>query len=72
MKKRSKLAYSSSIPFAYLISKVCSSLQEEGLSTSGAEALLIGRKAFLEGKGRLSSYSNVLSFAVTLSFSLSF
>ena len=72
MKKKSKLAYSFSIPFAYLINKVCACLLQESLSTSGAEALLIGRKAFLEGKGRLSSYSIVLSFVVTLSFSLSF
>ena len=72
MKKRSKLAYSFSIPFAYLINKVCACLQQEGLSTSGAEALLIGRKAFRGSKERLSSYSIVLSFVVTLSFSLSF
>lgn len=72
MKKRSKLAYSSSIPFAYLINKVCIYLQQESLSSCEAEALLIGKKAFRGGKGRLSSYSIVLSFVVTLSFSLSF
>ena len=72
MKKRSKLAYSSSIPFAYLINKVCACLQQESLSSCEEEALLIGKKAFRGGKERLSSYSNVLSFAVILSFSLSF
>ena len=50
---------------------MCACLQQESLSSCEEEALLIGKKAFRGGKERLSSYSIVLSFAVTLSFSLS-
>lgn len=51
---------------------MCACLLQESLSSCEEEALLIGKKAFRGGKERLSSYSIVLSFAVILSFSLSF